>query len=71
LAEFEANLRFERQMEGIAKAKAARIYKGRKPSIDPEDVARLKAEGPRGWGQRPLRSGWGESSVYRIADEAK
>src|SRR5690606_30423839 len=34
-AEFETNLRRERQMEGIAKAKAAGAYKGRKPSIDP------------------------------------
>jgi DNA invertase Pin-like site-specific DNA recombinase len=33
-AEFETNLRRERQMEGIAKAKAEGVYKGRKPSID-------------------------------------
>ena len=32
-AEFETNLRRERQLEGIAKAKAAGVYKGRKPSI--------------------------------------
>src|SRR5207253_11426384 len=44
-AEFETNLRKERQMEGIAKAKAAGVYKGRKPSIDPNEVRRLKAEG--------------------------
>ena len=31
-AEFETNLRKERQLEGIAKAKAAGVYKGRKPS---------------------------------------
>jgi DNA invertase Pin-like site-specific DNA recombinase len=34
-AEFETNLRQERQMEGTAKAKAAGVYKGRKPTIDP------------------------------------
>ena len=34
-AEFETNLRRERQLEGIAKAKAAGVYKGRKPTIDP------------------------------------
>src|SRR6201988_3236027 len=34
-AEFETNLRRERQMEGIAKAKTQGVYKGRKPSIDP------------------------------------
>jgi DNA invertase Pin-like site-specific DNA recombinase len=31
-AEFEANLRRERQLEGIAAAKARGVYKGRKPS---------------------------------------
>ncbi len=35
-AEFETAIRRERQMEGIAKAKAEGVYKGRKPSIDPE-----------------------------------
>src|SRR6266481_4118336 len=41
-AEFETNLRRERQLEGIAKAKAAGVYKGRKPNIDPNEVRRLK-----------------------------
>ena len=44
-AEFETNLRRERQLEGIAKAKAAGVYKGRKPSIDQAQVEKLKAEG--------------------------
>jgi hypothetical protein len=34
-AEFETNLRKERQLEGIAAAKARGVYKGRKPTIDP------------------------------------
>ena len=34
-AEFETNLRRERQQEGIAAAKARGVYRGRKPSIDP------------------------------------
>ena len=33
-AEFETNLRKERQLEGIAKTKAAGVYKGRPASID-------------------------------------
>jgi DNA invertase Pin-like site-specific DNA recombinase len=33
-AEFETNLRKERQLEGIAKAKEAGVYKGRPASID-------------------------------------
>jgi DNA invertase Pin-like site-specific DNA recombinase len=44
-AEFETNLRRERQMEGIAKAKANHVYKGRKASIDGEELRRLVAEG--------------------------
>jgi DNA invertase Pin-like site-specific DNA recombinase len=44
-AEFETNLRRERQLEGIAKAKANGVYKGRKPSIDRDAVAQLRAEG--------------------------
>lgn len=63
-AEFETNLRRERQMEGIARAKAKGVYKGRKPSIDPEEVRRLKAEGlgPTAIAQR---LGIGRASVYR------
>jgi DNA invertase Pin-like site-specific DNA recombinase len=44
-AEFETSIRKERQAEGIAKAKAKGIYKGRPKSIDPEEIARLKADG--------------------------
>ena len=44
-AEFETNLRRERQMEGIAKAKAAGVYQGRPPTIDAEAVRKLRAEG--------------------------
>src|SRR5216683_1182741 len=44
-AEFETNLRRERQMEGIAKAKLAGVYKGRPASIDVLQVRKLKADG--------------------------
>lgn len=44
-AEFETNLRKERQLEGIAEAKAKGIYTGRKPSIDAARVRAMKAEG--------------------------
>ena len=44
-AEFETNLRRERQMEGIAKAKAKGVYKGRKPSVDPAEVRALRDGG--------------------------
>ena len=44
-AEFETNLRRERQMEGIAKAKERGVYKGRKPTVDAHRVRALHAEG--------------------------
>ena len=46
-AEFETNLRRERQMEGIAKAKARGVYKGRKPFVDPAKVKSMRDEGMR------------------------
>lgn len=46
-AEFETNLRRERQAEGIAAAKARGVYKGGKPRIDPDKVRALAAEGMR------------------------
>ena len=63
-AEFETNLRRERQQEGIAKAKAAGVYKGRKPSVDRAQVAQLKAEG-LGASQIAKRLKIGRASVYR------
>ena len=44
-AELETNLRKERQMEGIAKAKAKGVYKGGKKKIDVSEIRRLKNEG--------------------------
>jgi DNA invertase Pin-like site-specific DNA recombinase len=46
-AEFETNLRRERQLEGIAKAMAAGVYKGRPPSIEASRVRELKASPKR------------------------
>ena len=44
-AEFETNLRKERQAEGIQAAKARGVYRGGKARIDPEAVRALAAEG--------------------------
>jgi DNA invertase Pin-like site-specific DNA recombinase len=64
-AEFETNLRRERQMEGIAKAKAAGVYKGRPPSIEASRVRELKAQGMRPVDiAKVLRIG--RASVYRV-----
>ena len=46
-AEFETNLRKERQLEGIAAAKARGVYKGRLPTIDAGAVRRLAGQRPR------------------------
>ncbi len=64
-AEFETNLRRERQMEGIAKAKTKGVYKGRKPTIDPAEVAKLQAEGI-GATEIAGRLKIGRASVYRV-----
>jgi DNA invertase Pin-like site-specific DNA recombinase len=64
-AEFETNLRRERQMEGIAAAKARGVYKGRPATIDAEQVAKLKTEG-LGASEIAKRLGIGRASVYRV-----
>ena len=66
-AEFETNLRKERQLEGIAKAKAAGVYKGRPASIDPAQIQQLKAEG-MGPSQIAKHLGIGRASVYRALE---
>lgn len=68
-AEFETNLRRERQMEGIAKAKAAGIYKGRKPSIDVDAVKRLRNKEGMGATEIAKKLGIARTSVYRVLNE--
>jgi DNA invertase Pin-like site-specific DNA recombinase len=46
-AEFETNLRRERQTEGIARAKRLGTYKGRKATIDPTGVRKRFEAGMR------------------------
>lgn len=64
-AEFETNLRRERQAEGIAKAKAEGRYNGRPPSIDPKAVVAEKAAG-LGASEIARKLGIGRASVYRV-----
>lgn len=44
-AEFERNIIRSRQTEGIARAKARGVYKGRKKTIDENQIRVMKAEG--------------------------
>jgi DNA invertase Pin-like site-specific DNA recombinase len=70
VAEFEGDLRRERQSEGIAKAKAAGRYRGRPKSIDVERIEALEAEG-LGPTAIAKRLGIGRASVYRLKTTAK
>lgn len=63
-AEFETALRRERQLEGIAKAKANGVYRGRKPSVDTAKVRELRSGG-MGPQEIARTLGIGRASVYR------
>ena len=65
-AEFETNLRKERQAEGIAAAKARGVYKGRKPKIDAAVVRKLRFGEELGPAEIARRLGIGRASVYRV-----
>ena len=67
-AEFETNLRKERQMEGIAKAKERGAYKGRKQTIDRAKIMSLRQDG-LGPSAIAKEMGVGRASVYRILGE--
>ena len=64
-AEFETNLRKERQMAGIAKAMAEGKYRGKQPTIDADKVKELKAGG-MGATAIAKELGIGRASVYRL-----
>jgi DNA invertase Pin-like site-specific DNA recombinase len=66
-AEFETNLRRERQLEGIAKAKAAGVHKGRPASIDAAQVRAMKAQG-LGASEIAKALKIGRASVYRVLE---
>ena len=67
-AEFETNLRRERQLEGIAEAKARGVYQGRKASIDPAKVKALRAQG-MGASAIAKAPKIGRASVYRALED--
>jgi DNA invertase Pin-like site-specific DNA recombinase len=64
----QSNLRKERQLEGIAKAKEAGVYKGRPASIDAAQVRALRAQG-LGPTKIAKALGIGRASVYRVLAE--
>jgi DNA invertase Pin-like site-specific DNA recombinase len=70
VAAFETDIRRERQLEGIAKAKAEGVYKGRKPSVDKARVRELIGQGIRpSMIAKQLKIG--RASVYRAMNESQ
>ena len=70
-AEFETNLRRERQLEGIAAAKVRGVYRGRKPSIDAKEIRRLSEVENLGATEIARQLGVGRASVYRALAQSK
>jgi DNA invertase Pin-like site-specific DNA recombinase len=68
-AEFETNLRRERQLEGIARAKAEGVYKGRPPTIDSAEILKLKKQG-LGASKIAKQLNICRASVYRLLSGA-
>ena len=64
-AEFETNLRRERQLEGIAAAKQRGAYSGRKKKIDDQEIHRLHFEDKIRPTEIAKSLGIGRTSVYR------
>ena len=69
VAQFEREMMLERQREGIAKAKADGLYKGRKPTAmaKADDVKALAAKG-MGATEIAKALGIGRASVYRALE---
>lgn len=67
VAEFERNLLLERQREGIAAAKKAGKYSGRKATIDPAKVR--EAYERLGGAAAAKELGIGRASIYRILEQ--
>lgn len=73
-AQFETQLRRERQLEGIARAKRKGVYTGGKKRIDRAELTRLTLpvdQGGLGLGATEVarRMGIGKASVYRLLAE--
>ncbi len=68
MSTYEKSLIKERQMEGIAKAKAEGVYKGRKPTIDPAEVRRMHEVEGLGATEIARKLGIARTSVYRVLE---
>ena len=68
IAEFETEIRKERQMEGIAKAKEKGVQFGRKPKLREREIDQLRQERENGAKISELMSKYSisKASVYRL-----
>ena len=71
-AEFETNIRKERQMDGVAKAKAKGTKFGRKPALTPETVSAIRQsrEDGKTVPQIMKETGLSKATVYRALSGA-
>jgi DNA invertase Pin-like site-specific DNA recombinase len=69
IAEWERTIMLERQLEGIAKAKAAGKYKGRKPTValQTDEIRAMHANG-KGPAAIARELGVARSSIYRMLE---
>jgi DNA invertase Pin-like site-specific DNA recombinase len=70
IAQFERSLIRERQAEGIAKAKAKGVYKGRKPSLTLKQCEEIKSKQSQGVPIARLAKDYGVSrpTIYKALD---
>lgn len=71
-AEFETNIRKERQMAGIAKAKSQGKYLGRKPALTQSQKDEIRTKKTNGMNPTQLSKEFGVSraTIYNVLKEA-
>ena len=72
VAEFEREMIRERQREGIALAKVAGVYKGRKPALSPEKLTEMRKRAAAGESKTALAQEYGvtRQTIYNALGEA-
>ncbi len=67
-AEFETNLRKERQTAGIQRAKAQGVYKGRKPTLNSQQRSEIRSKRSNGMNPTQLSKAYGVSraTIYNV-----
>ncbi|MBA3469930.1 MAG: recombinase family protein [Herpetosiphonaceae bacterium] len=72
IAQFETEIRAERQLEGIANARARGVAFGRRPALTPEQVVELRERRQQGILIKTLMAdyGLGKTALYRYLNRA-